>query len=74
MTVHQFRARIVMAGAPLLMLLVGVASGSGQTVPVAGSTTLDRVVSPRVVSTYVIRGNRVALLVLWRTCSGSSRR
>jgi hypothetical protein len=37
---------------------------------VEGSTVLDRVVSPRVVATYVTRGPRLALLVLWRGSPG----
>jgi hypothetical protein len=53
-----------------VLLLTAATPASAQTTRAEGSTTLDRVVSPRVVSTYVIRGPNLALLVLWRGTPG----
>jgi hypothetical protein len=67
MIARKLRRRMIVAG---LLLLIGSTSASAQTTRAEGSTTLDRVVSPRVVGTYVVRGPFVALLVLWRGAPG----
>src|SRR5262249_48277529 len=70
MNAHRLCSLAAAAVASVFLVGLAVAGASAQSAPYDGSTTLDRIVSPRVVSTYVIRGPRIALLVLWRGTPG----